>query len=63
MLQMNRSGAWANVAEFCARDADNVRDAAQFLARIGGLRGMRIVDDGIDVECCLSPDYEWELAG
>jgi len=60
-LKMNRRGAWADVIEFPARDQRQVEDAAQFMARLGGLRGMKIVDDGIEVCWCMSPDYQWEL--
>jgi len=62
-LQMNRNGAWADVVEFAARDQRQVEDAAQFLASLGGIRGMKIVDDGIDVGCCMKPDYEWAIPG
>ena len=62
-LQMNRCGGWATVIAFKACEQNEVRDAAQYLAIAGGLRGMQIVDDGIEVAWCMAPDYEWELPG
>jgi len=62
-LKMNRKGAWADVVEFTSRDQRQVEDAAQFLASLGGINGMKIVDDGIDVGWCLKPDFEWVIPG
>jgi len=58
-LQMNNSGAWRNVVQFKATQERVVRQAAENLAVAGGIRGFRIVDEGIAVAHCLRPDYIW----
>lgn len=62
ILQVNDSGSWRNVIRFHAADLPNVEEPAKRLAIIADVRGMRVMDDGIEVFSLNMATLEWEVA-